>query len=126
MVLPLGCGGARRASALAGQTNIPGAICSRLSARSGFLPGSTKSVHNVVSRIDADLYWVVAHYEGISVAAELLSMGKPVHLTVHDEPQAMLMRSRRYRALWPLMGFTFARVLQGARSVDVTSTNMRD
>ena len=109
-----------------GKPISPGRFAADLSARSGFLPGSAKSVHDVVSRIDADLYWIVAHYEGISVAAELLSMGKPVHLTVHDEPLAMLIRSRRYRALWPLMAFTFARVLRGARSVDVTSTNMRD
>jgi hypothetical protein len=36
--------------------------------------------------MSADLYWVVAHNEGISVAAELLEMGKKVHLTVHDDP----------------------------------------
>jgi hypothetical protein len=97
-----------------------------LSARSGFLPGSTGPAREIASRMNADLYWVVAHYEGISVAAELLAMGKPVHLTVHDEPLAMLIRSRRFRPLWPLMSLTFSRVLRSARSVDVTSTNMRD
>lgn len=97
-----------------------------LSARAGFLPGSTKSINDLVQRLDADLYWIVAHYAGICVAAELLSMGKPVHLTVHDEPLAMIIRSRRFRPLWPLMYFTFPRVLRGARSVDVTSTRMRD
>ena len=76
--------------------------------------------------MDADLYWIVAHYEGASVADELLSMGKPVHLTVHDEPLSMLIRSRRFRPFWPLMFLIFPRVLRGARSVDVTSTNMRD
>jgi len=45
---------------------------------------------------------------------------------VHDEPLAMLMRSRRFRPLWPLMSRTFSRVLRGAKSVDVTSTAMRD
>ena len=35
----------------------------------------------------------------------------------------MLVRSRRLRPLWPLMSLTFSRVLRGARSVDVTSTN---
>ena len=103
-----------------------GQFVADLSARSGFLPGSTRPARDIVSRMNADLYWIVAHYEGISVAAELLSMGKPVHLTVHDEPLAMLIRSRRYRALWPVMSLTFSRVLRGARSVDVTSTNMRD
>jgi hypothetical protein len=101
-------------------------LASDLSARSGFLPGSTKAVREIAEKLDADLYWVVGHYEGISVAAELLSMCKPVHLTVHDEPLAMLIVSRRFRPLWPLMSLVFSRVLRGARSVDVTSTAMRD
>jgi hypothetical protein len=101
-------------------------LASDLFARSGFLPGSTKAVREIAEKLDADLYWVVGHYEGISVAAELLRMGKTVHLTVHDEPLAMLIVSRRFRALWPLMSLVFSRVLRGARSVDVTSTAMRD
>ncbi len=109
-----------------GKPISPRQFAADLSARSGFLPGSTRSAREIASRMDADLYWIVAHYEGISVAAELISMGKPVHLTVHDEPLAMLIRSRRFRPLWPLMSLTFSRVLRGARSVDVTSTNMRD
>jgi hypothetical protein len=32
------------------------------------------------------LYWVVGHYEGISVASELIAQGKKVHLTIHDDP----------------------------------------
>jgi hypothetical protein len=98
---------------------------SDISARAG-LPGSTKMVRDLVEKIDADLYWVVAHYEGISVAAELLSHGKRVHLTVHDEPLAMIIRSRRYRAMYPLVSRIFKKVLLGARSVDVTSWGMRD
>jgi hypothetical protein len=101
-------------------------LASDLSARSGFLPGSTKVVREIAEKLDADLYWVVAHYEGISVAAELLSMGRPVHLTVHDEPLSMLIVSRRFRPLWPVMALVFSHVLKGARSVDVTSTGMRD
>jgi hypothetical protein len=97
-----------------------------LCSRSGILPSSRKAVRKIIAQIDADLYWIVAHYEGISVADELLSMGKSVHLTVHDEPLAMLIRSRRFRPLWPFMSLVFARVLRGARSVDVTSTKMRD
>jgi hypothetical protein len=38
----------------------------------------------------------------------------------------MLVRSRRYRPLLPFMSRVFFRVLRGARSVDVTSTKMRD
>jgi len=109
-----------------GKPLFPRQFAADLSARSGFLPGSTAAAREIVNQMDADLYWIVAHYEGISVAAELLSKGKSVHLTVHDEPLAMLIRSRRFRPLWPLMSLTFPRVLRGARSVDVTSTNMRD
>jgi hypothetical protein len=101
-------------------------LASDLLARSGVLPGSTKRVRQIVEKLDADLYWVVAYYEGISVADELLSTGKPVHLTIHDEPLAMLIRSRRYRLLYPLLSRSFSRVLKGSKSVDVTSTKMRD
>lgn len=104
----------------------PWQFAADLSARTGFLPGSTSAVRRIASKMNADLYWIVAHYEGISVADELLSIGKPFHLTVHDEPLAMLIRSRRFRLLWPLMFRTFSRVLRGAKSVDVTSTGMRD
>jgi hypothetical protein len=104
----------------------PSQLFKDFSGRSGFLPTSRVAVREIVAQIDADLYWIVAHYEGISVADELLSLGKPVHLTVHDEPLAMLIRSRRFRPLWPLMSRVFARVLRGAQSVDVTSTKMRN
>ena len=97
-----------------------------LAARSHVLPRSTRRVKEIVSQLNADLYWVVGHYEGISVAEELMAQGKPVHLTVHDEPLAMLVRSRRFRPLYPFMSIVFSRVLRGARSVDVTSTMMRD
>jgi hypothetical protein len=96
-----------------------------ISARAGF-PGFKALVNDVVDRLNADIYWVVAHYEGISVADELVARGKTVHLTVHDEPLAMLIRSRRLRPLLPLMARVFPRVLRGAKSVDVTSTVMRD
>jgi hypothetical protein len=109
-----------------GQPLSPAQLVADLSTRTGFLPGSTAAVRTLVGKMEADLYWVVAHYEGISVAAELLSMGKTVHLTVHDEPLAMLMMSRRFRPLWPLMSLIFPRVLRSAKSVDVTSTAMRD
>jgi hypothetical protein len=109
-----------------GKQLLPAQFASDLSARTGFFPGSTAPVKNLVKRLDADLYWVVAHYEGMSVAAELLSRGKRVHLTVHDEPLGMIIRSRRYRSLYPLVSHIFKKVLLGAVSVDVTSWGMRD
>ena len=97
-----------------------------ISRRSGYMPGSTTAIGEMVNKLDADLYWIVAHYEGISVAAELLAQGKKVHLTVHDEPLGMIVRSRRYWSLYPLLGAIFKKVLLGAKSVDVTSWGMRD
>jgi hypothetical protein len=76
--------------------------------------------------MDADLYWVVGHYEGISVAAELIGQGRKVHLTVHDDPFATWMRSKRYTLFRPLLRKTFPRLLQSAPSIDVTSWGMRN
>ncbi len=109
-----------------GKPFTPAQFSSDIFSRTGFLPGSTAPARELVKQIEADLYWVVAHYEGISVADELLRQGKPVHLTVHDEPLAMIIRSRRYRVLYPLLSRVFRRVLLGAKSVDVTSWKMRD
>ncbi len=109
-----------------GKPLTPIQFAADISSRSGYLPGSTEAVREVVAQMNADLYWIVAHYEGISVAAELLAQGKKVHLTVHDEPLGMVVRSRRYWALYPLVGPLFKKILLGAESVDVTSWGMRD
>ncbi|HEY6126712.1 MAG TPA: hypothetical protein VIW23_00880 [Candidatus Acidoferrum sp.] len=97
-----------------------------LAARTGFLPGSRADIKRLVGQMDADLYWVVGHYEGISVAAELIAQGKKVHLTVHDDPFATWTRSRRYRIFRPLLAGTFPEVLRAAQSIDVTSWGMRN
>jgi hypothetical protein len=109
-----------------GPTLTVGQFGTDISRRTGYLPGSTAAIREMVSEMDADLYWIVAHYEGISVAAELLARGKKVHLTVHDEPLGMSIRSRRYWTLYPLIGAIFKKVLLEAKSVDVTSWGMRD
>jgi len=101
-------------------------LLSDLSARTGFLPGSKSRVRNLVKQMDADLYWVVAHYEGISVAAELIAQGKKVHLTIHDDPLATWIRSQRYTMFRPLLCNTFPKLLHNAQSIDVTSWGMRN
>jgi len=101
-------------------------LLSDLCARSGFLPGSTALVRDLASRIQADLYWVVAHNEGISLAVELCAMGKRVHLTVHDDPVCTFKRSRKFRAFAPLMSRQFSKLLKSAESVDVISSWMQD
>jgi hypothetical protein len=104
----------------------PAQFLSDLSARTGFLLGSKAAVRNLVKQIPADLYWIVAHNEGISVAAELLDLGKKIHLTVHDDPFATWIRSDRYRLFRPLLSRTFPRILRAAQSIDVTSWDMRN
>jgi hypothetical protein len=99
---------------------------SDLCARSGFLPGSTALVKGLINHMKADLYWVVAHNEGISVATELCAMGKRVHLAVHDDPVCLFKMSRKYRAFAPLMSRQFSRLLEAAESVDVIGQRMRD
>jgi hypothetical protein len=72
------------------------------------------------------LYWLVGHYEGICIAAELRDQGKPVHLTVHDDPFGTWRRSDRYRWFQPLLRATYPQLLRRARSIDVTSWGMRN
>lgn len=88
--------------------------------------GSTRAIRRIADQLEGDLFWVVGHFEGVSVAAELIDRGKSVHLTVHDDPICMFRRSRRYRLLAPLMACHFSKVIRSARSVDVISTKMRD
>ena len=101
-------------------------LLSDLSARSGFLPGSTSRARELVSKINADLYWIVGHYEGISVAAELCSQGKKVHLTIHDDPFGTWIRSSHFTLFRPLLSPTFPKLLHAAQSIDVTSWGMRN
>ena len=103
-----------------------GELLGDLSARTGLLPGSKSRVRHLVEQMDADLYWVVGHYEGISVAAELISQGKKVHLTVHDDPFGTWIRSERYSLFRPVLRATFPAILKAARSMDVTSWGMRN
>jgi glycosyltransferase involved in cell wall biosynthesis len=101
-------------------------LLSDLSARSGFLPGSRSAVRKIVAQLHGDRYWVVGHYEGISVASELCDQEKPVHLTIHDDPFGTWRRSARYRWFQPLLYRTFPLLLRRARAIDVTSWGMRN
>src|SRR5262245_10750200 len=97
-----------------------------LSARTRLLPGSKARARRIGDQIQADVFWVVGHYEGISVAAELCEQGKQVHLTVHDDPFGTWRRSGRFRAFRPLLSYTFPELLRRAKSIDVTSWGMRN
>jgi hypothetical protein len=97
-----------------------------LSARAGFLSGSRDRARRLAAQMEADFYWVVGHYEGLSVAAELRAQGKPVHLTIHDDPFGTWIRSERYRAFRPLLSRVYAKLLHEVNSIDVTSWSMRN
>jgi hypothetical protein len=101
-----------------GERLNPSKLLSDMSARTRFLPGSKERVREIVAQMSADLYWVVGHYEGISVAAELQEQNKPVHLTIHDDPFGTWERSDRYKWFRPLLLRMFPRVLGGAKNVD--------
>ncbi|MFZ0676558.1 hypothetical protein [Candidatus Binatus sp.] len=91
-----------------------------------WLQGTSRRIREIAAQMDADLYWIVAMNEGVLVGLELSASGKPVHLTVHDDPVSVFQRSNRYRHLSPLMSNSFSRLLRSARSVDVISHGMRD
>lgn len=91
-----------------------------------WLQGTSRRIREIAAQMDADLYWIVAMNEGVLVGLELSASGKPVHLTVHDDPVSVFQRSARYRHLSPLMSKSFSRLLRSARSVDVISHGMRD
>ena len=91
-----------------------------------WLQGTSRRIREIAAQMDADLYWIVAMNEGVLVGLELSESGKPVHLTVHDDPVSVFQRSSRYRHLSPLMSKSFSRLLRSARSVDVISHGMRD
>ena len=109
-----------------GENFTPSELLRDLSARAGFLPGSKDRACRLAEQMEADLYWVVGHYEGLSVAAELRAQGKPVHLTIHDDPFGTWIRSERYRAFRPLLSCIYAKLLHAVNSIDVTSWSMRN
>ncbi len=101
-------------------------ILSDLGTRAGIWPGSRDRAKRLIEQMPADLFWVVGHYEGISLAAELVAQQKRLHFTVHDDPFGTWIRSKRYRMFRPLLAKTFPSILRAARSIDVTSWGMRN
>jgi glycosyltransferase involved in cell wall biosynthesis len=91
-----------------------------------WLRGTSKRIREIAAEMNADLYWIVAMNEGVLVGLELSASGKPVHLTIHDDPVSVFHRSIRYRFLSSLMAKSFSRLLRSVKSVDVISSGMRD
>lgn len=69
--------------------------------------------------------WVVMHGAAVHVAAHLTRAGKlPIHLTVHDDPTAYIIRSKKNFILAPLVGIDLGFALKKAHSIDVVSQGM--
>ena len=94
--------------------------------RAWHLPKLGHAIDHMCADMKADRYWVVAHNEGVLVAADLLAAGQRVHLSVHDDPAVIFSRSRKYRSLVPVIAPLFATVLRGAATVDVIGTGMQE
>jgi hypothetical protein len=103
-----------------------GQFLSELCGRTGFLPGSKGRTKQLAELIQADMYWIVAHNEGILLADELCARGKRVHLSVHDDPISMFKKSRKYLLFTPLISLELAKLLKSVESADVISPFMRD
>jgi hypothetical protein len=65
------------------------------------------------------------HGASVHVAAHLSRAAVlPLHLTVHDDPAGIALRTERYAALLPIITRDFSTALRGASSVDVVSAGM--
>lgn len=93
----------------------------------GFRSMAFKKIIGRLLALKADLYWVVAHNEGLLIANEL--MGKvdtPVHITVHDDPPfGVFARSRRYRWFAFSAKNYLSKAFVRSASVSVTAEEMR-
>lgn len=91
---------------------------------------SNGKINTIVDRIlafEADVYWVVAHNEGILIANELRKRTElPIHTTVHDDtPYGFFYRSKRYPFFTGLAQYHFNKLLKNSSSIDVVSDSMR-
>jgi hypothetical protein len=74
-----------------------------------------------------DVAWVNAMNEGILVGKKLLDAGIPhLHVSVHDDPAGLAIKSRRNRHLASLIDRRNSELLRRAHSVDVVCDSMRD
>ena len=96
-----------------------------LLSRTARTPSSHTACSKLARRMAGDIYWVIAHNEGVAVADELLRMGRHVHVSVHDDPAVVFDMSRKYRPFKSVVQHVFEHVLQTASSVDVIGEGMR-
>ncbi len=74
-----------------------------------------------------DVVWVNAMNEGILVGKKFLDAGvRHLHVSVHDDPAGLAIKSKRYRALASVMDRRNTELLKRAHTVDVVSDSMRN
>ncbi len=80
-----------------------------------------------LKEIECDVYWIISHNEGISLALELSrQQDRPVHMTVHDDwAGALCARSVRYRFVGRKANELTIKALKKVTSVDVISNGMQ-
>lgn len=72
-----------------------------------------------------DVVWVNAMNEGILVGKKLLDAGIPhLHVSVHDDPAGLAIKSARYRLLASLMDRRNTELLRRAHTVDTVCDSM--
>lgn len=72
-----------------------------------------------------DIVWVNAMNEGILVGKKLLDAGIPhLHVSVHDDPAGLAIKSTRYRPLASLMDRRNTELLRRAHTVDTVCDSM--
>jgi len=73
-----------------------------------------------------DIVWLNAMNEGLLMGPVLRRLGAPrLHVSVHDDPVGLAMKSRRYRHLAPFFDGCNRALLRAATSVDVVSEPMQ-
>lgn len=72
-----------------------------------------------------DFVWVNAMNEGLLVGKKLREAGVRVHVSVHDDPAGLAIKSKRYRHLAPIIEKRNRALLKMASSVDVVCQPMQ-
>jgi hypothetical protein len=113
---------------LVGEENLLKRIFSIFLLWNGY---KTTRLKNIVSRLKvlkADIYWVVAHTEGVLIASSLAKTARaPVHISINDDlVYAQFALSRIYRPFIMLAKKRFKEMLTSVASIDVVSERMQD
>ena len=81
---------------------------------------------NAMLKDSPDIVWVDAINEGLIVGQKLLAAGvKHLHVSVHDDPAGLAIKSSRYRLFAPFIDSVARDLLKRAHTVDTASEPMQ-